>query len=33
MKKFLLLTVLALFCCGSVFAQENKTDKKGKKKY
>ena len=32
MKKFLLLTVLALFCCGSVFAQENKTDKKGKKK-
>ena len=32
MKKFLLLTVLALFCCGSVFAQENKADKKGKKK-
>ena len=27
MKKFLLLTVLALFVCGTVFAQENKTDK------
>ena len=32
MKRLLLLTVLALFCCGSVFAQENKTDKKSKKK-
>ena len=32
MKKFLLLTVLAFFVCGSVFAQDAKTDKKGKKK-
>jgi len=32
MKKFLLLTVLALFCCGSLFAQENKTDKKSNNK-
>ena len=32
MKRLLLLTVLALFCCGSIFAQENKTDKKSKKK-
>ena len=31
MKKFLLLTVLVLFCFGAVFAQENKTEKKGKK--
>ena len=32
MKKFLFLTVLVFFCFGAVFAQENKTDKKGKKK-
>ena len=32
MRKVILLTLLALFFCGSVFAQENKTEKKGKKK-
>ena len=32
MRKVILFTVLALFFCGSVFAQENKSDKKSKKK-
>lgn len=32
MKKLLLFTLLAFYCCGSILAQENGTGKKGKKK-